>query len=273
VKVWVNGTLVDGDAPAVSAFDHGLLTGDGVFETIKTYAGKPFALTRHYARLQHSGRGLGLPIPDRTVVGEAIDAVVAANGVTEGRVRVTVTGGPAPLGSERGPTGPTVIVAAAPQPEWPPTTAVVVVPWPRNERSPLAGLKTTSYGDNVVALAYAKERGAGEAIFGNLAGNLCEGTGSNVFLVVDGELVTPPLSSGCLAGVTRAVLLEVADVVERDVPLAQLTEAQEAFITSTTRELQPISSVDGRELPTAPGPITAAAAEAFSALVARDMDP
>jgi branched-chain amino acid aminotransferase len=273
VKVWVNGALVDGEAPSVSAFDHGLLTGDGVFETIKTYAGRPFALSRHYARLQRSGLGLGLPIPDRQLVADAIEAVVAANGVREGRVRVTVTGGPAPLGSERGATGPTVIVAAAPQPEWAPTTKVTVVPWPRNEHSPLAGLKTTSYGENVVALAYARERGAGEAILGNLAGNLCEGTGSNVFLVLDGELITPPLSAGCLAGVTRAILLEVVDVVERDVPLSRLADAEEAFVTSTTRELQPISAVDARALPAAPGPVTAAAAEAFSAVVASEIDP
>jgi branched-chain amino acid aminotransferase len=269
----VNGALVDGDAPAVSAFDHGLLTGDGVFETIKTYAGRPFALTRHYARLEHSALGLGLPVPDRELIAAAIDEVVSANDVGEGRIRVTITGGPAPLGSERGPSGPTVIVAAAPQPGWPPTTEVAVVPWPRNERSPLAGLKTTSYGENVVALAFARDRGAGEAIFGNLAGNLCEGTGSNVFLVLDGELITPPLSSGCLAGVTRAVLLEVADVIERDVPLARLAEAEEAFITSTTRELQPVSAIDGVALPAVPGAITTAAAEAFSALVVRDMDP
>jgi branched-chain amino acid aminotransferase len=150
---------------------------------------------------------------------------------------------------------------------------VAVVPWPRNERSPLAGLKTTSYGENVVALAYAREHGAGEAIFGNLAGNLCEGTGTNVFLVHDGELVTPPLSAGCLAGVTRALVIQEVDVVQRDVVLSALGDADEAFLTSTTREIQPISAVDGRALPNAPGPVTEAAAKAFAALVGRDLDP
>ena len=97
-----------------------------------------------------------------------------------------------------------------------------------------------------MALAYAKERGAGEAIFGNLVGNLCEGTGTNVFVAVGSRLVTPPLSSGCLAGVTRDLLLELLDVVEEDMPLSALASAREAFLSSSTREVQPISAVDGR---------------------------
>jgi branched-chain amino acid aminotransferase len=272
-SVWVDGRLVSSDAPAISAFDHGLLTGDGVFETLKTVGGRPFALTRHCARLEHSARGLGLGAPDRATVEAAIEAVVRANGIAHGRVRVTVTGGPSPLGSERGPSGPTVIVAVAPMPHWPATAAVCVVPWSRNERGALAGLKTTTYGENVVALAYAHERSAGEAIFGNLAGNLCEGTGTNVFLVLDGELITPPLSAGCLAGVTRALVLEVTDAVERDVPLARLGEASELFLTSSTRDVQAVSAVDGVALPVVAGPITRGAADAFAALVARDLDP
>ena len=163
-------------------------------------------------------------------------------------------------------------MAAAPQVPWPDTSAVAIVPWPRNERGALAGLKTTSYGENVVALAWATERGAGEAVFPNLAGNLCEGTGSNVFLSVGGRLLTPPLSSGCLAGVTRALVIELTGAAEEDVPVGVLQDADEAFLTSTTREVQPIALVDGVALP-APGPLTRAAAESFSALVARDMDP
>jgi branched-chain amino acid aminotransferase len=208
--------------------------------------------------------------------------VVAANSVDEGRVRVTITGGPSPLGSERGTAGPTVIVAATPTTPWPPTADVAVVPWPRNERGALAGLKTVSYGENVVALAYAHERGAAEALFGNLAGNLCEGTGSNLFLAFGddapaglppGRLVTPPLSSGCLAGVTRALVLETTDAVEEHIPLDALLTAHEAFLTSTTRELQAIRAIDGHHLPAAPGPLTTAATAAFTALTARDLDP
>ncbi|HEX7166243.1 MAG TPA: aminodeoxychorismate lyase [Acidimicrobiales bacterium] len=271
--VWIDGTLCDAADARVSPFDHGLLTGDGVFETLKVYGGVPFAMRRHLERLEHSCKGLGLPCPDHGLLRDAMAAVIEANGLDSGRIRITLTGGVSPLGSDRGADGPLVIVAGGPLHEWPPSTDVVTVPWPRNERGALSGLKTTSYGENVVALAYAKERGAGEAIFGNTVGNLCEGTGTNVFLSLDGELVTPPLSSGCLAGVTRALVLELTDCVERDVPLAALADADEAFLSSTTREVQPIRAIDGRERPAVPGPLTTAAAEAFGALVARDLDP
>ena len=122
---------------------------------------------------------------------------------------MTYTDGSAPLGSGRNADEPpTLVVVAAPMVPYPETTSAVTVPWPRNERGALAGLKTTSYAENVVALHHAKGRGATEAVFANLAGHVCEGTGSNVFYVVDGELRTPTLASGCLSGVTRALLLE-----------------------------------------------------------------
>ncbi|MEY2475847.1 MAG: branched-chain amino acid aminotransferase [Actinomycetota bacterium] len=273
MRAWVDGRMVDADEPAVSAFDHGLLTGDGVFETLKVYDGTVFAVRRHLERLAQSAGGLGLALGSADELRAVIDEVVAANAVGDGRVRVTVTGGPSPLGSDRGAAGPTTIVAAAPQAPWPDTTAVAVVPWPRNERGALAGLKTTSYGENVVALAWAKERGAGEAIFANLVGNLCEGTGSNVFVGIAGRLLTPPLSSGCLAGVTRALVVELTGAAEEDLPVDVLQDADEAFLTSTTREVQPIATVNGMSLPDTPGPLTQAAAESFTALVARDMDP
>ena len=273
MKVWIDGTLCDESEARVSPFDHGLLTGDGVFETLKVYSGTPFAVRRHLERLAVSAAGFGLPCPPDDLLREAMAKVVAANGITDGRLRITLTGGVAPLGSDRGTGQPLLIVAGGPLPPWPPTTDVVVVPWPRNERGALTGLKTTSYGENVIALAHAAARGAGEAIFANTAGRLCEGTGTNVFVGTGGRLLTPPLSSGCLAGVTRALLLEVAGAVEDDMPVSALADADEAFISSTTRDVQPIRAVDGRVLPAAPGPLTTAAAAAFDAVVARDLDP
>jgi branched-chain amino acid aminotransferase len=282
--VWCNGSLRDESDARISPFDHGLLTGDGVFETLKVTGGKVFATRRHYDRLLVSAKGmeLGAGVPAEEVLRQAMAEVVAANAVEEGRVRITITGGPSPLGSERGEAGPTVLVAATSTKPWPPTSDVVVVPWPRNERGALAGLKTISYGENVVALAYGRERGAAEALFGNLAGNLCEGTGTNVFAafrsealagVPAGRLVTPPLSSGCLAGVTRALVLETTDATELDIPLALLATADEAFLTSTTRDIQPIRAIDGHPLTAAPGPLTTAAIAAFIALSERDLDP
>lgn len=272
-RVWIDGVLCDESAARVSPFDHGLLTGDGVFETLKVYDGTPFAARRHLERLDASCKGLGLPPADHGVLREAMAAVIEANGFQSGRIRITLTGGVSPLGSERGDGGTLIIVAGGALSPWPDSTDVSVVPWPRNERGALAGLKTTSYGENVVALAYAKERGAGEAIFGNTVGNLCEGTGTNVFVGIGGRLITPPLSSGCLAGVTRALVLEVTNAVEEDLPLSALADADEAFLSSTTREVQPIRAVDGRALPSVPGPLTSAASEAFNSLVARDLDP
>ena len=271
--VWVDGDLLPLDRARVSPLDHAVLTGDGVFETLRVYRGVPFAVRRHLDRLARSAAGLRLPPPERDLLRAVIDEVVAANGLVDGRLRITVTGGAGSLGSDRAAVRPTVIVAAAPPAAWPATTEVAVVPWPRNERGPLAGLKTVSYAENVVALAHARDRGAGEAVFGNLAGNLCEGTGTNVFVVVGGRLLTPPLTSGCLAGVTRELLLELVEAAEEDLPLGALATAEEAFLTSSTREVQPIRAVDGAPLPGAPGPLSQAAAAAFADLVARDLDP
>jgi branched-chain amino acid aminotransferase len=276
--VWLDGALVPVDEARISPFDHGLLVGDGVFETIRVYGGQPFAWSRHLDRLAHSAAGLGLPVPDRDTLHAAACAVLTANGHDEARLRITVTGGVAPLGSERGEHGPTVVIASSPLRAWPDSVRVVIVPWVRNDRGATAGLKTTSYAENVRALAYAHERGASEAIFANTRDELCEATGSNVFLVRDGAVATPPGSSGCLLGVTRALVLELADaagieVDESPLPVDALRDADEAFLTSTTREVQPISHVDDRAVPSVPGPVAAALSTAFNALVAQRLDP
>jgi len=278
VVVWLNGRLeAEGDA-RLSPFDHGVLVGDGVFETIRVYDGEPFATTRHLERLARSADGLGLVTPDGAQLRDAIRAVLAANSLREARVRITITGGLAPLGSERGDSPPTVIVAASAVRPWSSTAAVTVVPWVRNERSAVAGLKTISYAENVRALAYAKDHGADEAIFANTHDELCEATGSNVFVVRDGIVQTPPESSGCLLGVTRALVIESCaglglEVEEVPLRISALADADEAFLTSTVREVQPIASVDSHPLPVAPGPVTARLAAAFTALVADDLDP
>jgi branched-chain amino acid aminotransferase len=188
-------------------------------------------------------------------------------------MRITLTGGIAPLGSERGGSPLTAIVALAEQKLPASSVDVVVVPWPRNELGALSGLKTTSYGENVRALAYAVEHGGSEAIFANTAGSLCEGTGTNVFVVTGGRLVTPPLASGCLAGVTRALVLEWVGAAEEDMPASVLANADEAFLTGTTRDVQPIDHVNGVKLAAVPGPITRKAAEVFAMRAAESPDP
>jgi branched-chain amino acid aminotransferase len=272
--VWINGALHAPEDARVSVFDHGILVGDGVFETIKAVRGQAFALTRHLDRLAASAAGLGLPEPDLDAIRQGtLDVLAGAPQWDLARIRITYTSGEGPLGSDRGTSGSTAIVAVAEQRPFPATGDVSVVPWPRNERGALSGLKTTSYGDNAKALAYAHERGGAEAIFGNLAGDLCEGTGSNVFVVRGGRLITPPLSSGCLAGITRALVLEWVGGEETDVPLEEFASAEEAFLTSTTRDVQPIRAVDGTVLPAAPGPVTRKAMEVFATRGAADLDP
>ncbi|MFC0598706.1 aminotransferase class IV [Streptomyces palmae] len=271
--IWLDGALREADSARVSVLDHGLTVGDGVFETLKTEHGRAFALTRHLDRLARSARGLGLPAPDLDEVRRACAEVLAATPMPRGRLRVTYTGGLAPLGSGRGEGGPTLVVALAETEAGPDTTAAITVPWTRNERGALAGLKTTSYAENVVALARAHEQRASEALFANTAGRLCEGTGSNVFVVLDGELHTPPLASGCLAGITRALVVEWAGARETDLPFEVLDRAEEVFLTSSLRDVQAVSRIDGRTLAEAPGPVTLKTMRIFAERSAEDPDP
>jgi branched-chain amino acid aminotransferase len=275
MKVWVNGELLEHDDSQVGVFDHGLTVGDGVFETIAVRDGRPLAATRHLTRLVRSAVALGLPAPETGALRAAVDQVTTASGATDAVMRVVYTSGTGPLGSDRGNGTPTTAVLLGPLPDRPPITNVVTVPWPRNERGALVGIKTTSYAENVLALAEARRHGASEAIFANTAGNVCEGSGTNVFLVVDGLLLTPPLSAGCLGGVTRSLIIECCglEVVERDAPIAALARAEEAFLTSATRNVQAIRAVDGTALPASPGPRTQTAAAAYANLQAMNPDP
>jgi branched-chain amino acid aminotransferase len=275
VLSWVDGALVAPGAAAIRPEDKAL-SGIGVFEAIKVVGGMPFALRRHLDRLVASAAPLELPI-DLDCVHEGVAAVLAAMDRSEPSrrwLRITVTAGPAAMATTAAPRDPTVIVATSPMAPWGPTTSVVVLPWPRNERGALAGLKTISYLENGMGLRHAAERGAEEGIFANTVGNLCEGCGTNIFVVQDGELVTPPLTAGCLAGVTRGLVLEwVPGIVERDLPIEVLTTCEEAFITSTSRDVHPIASIDGRTLAEAPGSMTAEAMRVFAERAAACPDP
>lgn len=275
MTVWVDGELRDPAEAVVGAFDHGLLVGDGVFETMLAYGGRAFAVRRHLERLARSAAVLGIAVPPVEQIRSGVEAVLKGGGA---RVRVTLTGGDGVPGSEKGTGAPRLIVTATEFSGWPETADVVVVPWVRNERGALAGVKATSYGENVVALEYARRRGGSEAIFGNTQGHLCEGTGSNVFVVWEGRLITPPLDSGCLAGVTRELVIELAreggiEVFEENLKLRDLVEADEVFLTSTTRELQPVARVDGKLVANGAGEVSGRLRSAFKGLIERSIDP
>jgi branched-chain amino acid aminotransferase len=274
--VWIDGRMAGPDA-SLSVDDHGIITGDGAFETLLA-VDQPrrtaFAVGRHLLRLHRSCEVLGIQITSTDEdLRDAVDACVTA-APTAGIVRITVTSGRGPLGSTRG-DGPSsvIVIAGGPKPSYPPGAAVVVFPHPRNERGVMAGVKTSSYAENVVALRYAHQRGASEAIFANTRGQLCEGTGSNIFWTDGGRFHTPPLQSGCLAGVTRALLMEHLDCCEADLPIGALSEIPEAFLTSSTRIVQSIARVDDTDLRTVDGPLTKAAAEMLVDLIAADVDP
>ena len=273
MQVWVDDRLVPEEQARVSVLDHGFLVGDGVFESVKVLDGAAFALTRHLRRLFASAAGLGLSAPEESRVRQAVVATLQANPLPgPGKLRITWTSGNGPLGSDRVDAPGTLVVAVAALGPVPDSVAALTVPWPRNERGALAGLKTTSYAENAIALAHARARGAAEAIFTDGSGRVCEGTGSNVFAVLGGRVLTPTLRTGALAGVTRALVLEWTEAEEADFGPAELARAEEVFLTSTTREVQAVHALDGRELP-APGPRTRGIAAEFARRAAAGLDP
>lgn len=296
VRVWVDGELV-GPQATVRALDHGLTVGDGVFETCKVVDGQPFALSRHHARMDRSLAALGLPPVDRPRVQEGIDAVLSQGSMPFGRLRYTVTAGVGPLGSDRIDGASTYLVTAIGQEVPGPTSSVALVPWTRNERGALTGVKSTSYAENVVALATAKAMGHSEALLTNTAGLLCEGTGTNVFVVLDGVVHTPALSCGPLAGVTRSLVIEWLrqegmPVHESELPLSVLAEADEIWLSSSIRDISAVTALDvaegvtlasGAHLPAlpvvarvlgdGPGPVAREAVQIFGRRAAQTLDP
>lgn len=246
---WVNDELVPVTQAKVSVLDHGFTVADGVFETLLVLDGEVFARDLHLTRLAKSAAGLGIALPETNKLNSAIDQVLSAHKAMDfGRLRVTVTSGSGPLGSDRTNADPTLVVTISAQNNWPDSTSVLLVPWTRNEDSPLAGLKTTSYAENAFALEAAKSRGFSEALFCDTSKRLSEGTGSNVFLVSNGVVITPSDASGLLRGITRDLVINWSrdagiEIEQRDVSPSELWDAQELFLTSSTRDVLPITEL------------------------------
>lgn len=242
-----NGVLRPATEAVVTASD-GLSLGRGLFETLACYRGRPFLAAAHFERLRRGAEILGIPCPADDVFLHAFADALSANGFTEaGKTRLRLTLSSPADGSENW------WVEATPPPSHPATARVVTGPFFRNERSPLAGFKTVNYGENAAAQRHALAAGADETLFANTCGEVCEGTWSNVFLRVDGQWVTPPLSSGCLPGVTRSVVLEIfaelgLPVSESTLLVEGLDRVESAFLTSSLREIQPVAVLDGRGL-------------------------
>jgi len=273
LRIWLNGRLFDDPHQAtVAGTDHGLVVGDGVFETLKVTERGAFAVRRHLNRLNRSASALGLPEPDHGEIREAIDAVLDGRDFPRGKLRITYTGGRGPLGSEAAYGPPTVIIMLAPVDASPRLTSIVTAPWTRNEHGALAGVKSTSYAENVRGLGYAANNNATEAIFLNTAGHICEGTGTNIFMIFGDKVITPPLSSGPLAGITRELILEWSAVEQRDLTLDEARLADEVFITSSMRDVQGVERWDDQTFSRA-NTVTRAVAAAFAERSEADLDP
>lgn len=248
--IWHHGELHTAAAPVVSGADRGFLLGHGVFTTCGLVEGRPFALTRHLRRLTENAERIGLPAPPHAHIHHAIDAVSSHLGAVDGRLRITWAAGPDDHGS-------LLVSASSGTSHDQAAQRAVTLPWPHNERSPLSGVKSLSFGANLLGLAEAQRRGADEGILLNTRGEVCEATMSNLIVEVDGTLVTPPLSSGCLPGITRELLLEWAPefgipLRESALPATALASVPHAALTSSLRGVMPLSAIDDRPLDTGP---------------------
>lgn len=274
--ITVNGAVVEENAPEISPLDRGLLLGDGIFETLRIYAGRAFMLHRHMDRLASSAAQTGIELPANleALVSSEIDRA-RISGLHDAYVRITLTRGNG-LGLATQPSSPTLItiVDALPslQESWYSNGIYVTTASGRkNEFSPSAGIKTTAYLDSILAFREAALAHCDDAVFIDTQGHLSEATASNLFLVADGAVLTPPLDCGALPGITREAVLEIAGslglatISDRELPPANLSTAHEAFLTSSIREIVPVVRFDGRNIGAGkPGEITQRLMNAYS---------
>ena len=260
--VFLGGRFVAAAEARISAFDRGFLYGDGLFETVRIYTGRPFALTEHLQRMRFAAARIGLPVPHGTAWWQAMIAeLLRRNRLSrsDAAVRVTVTRGAAGAGllAPRR-SRPTIFALARRLPRelhvWQRVGVdVALLPFHPGLDGYLSGLKTTDYLTALVGKAMASERGAFEGIYQTRTGQILEGTTSNVFIMRRGVVETPSLRHGILAGITRGHVLEIArqagmPVAERTIRARELQEADEGFLTASTIEIVPIRSVNGRRL-------------------------
>lgn len=275
--VHLNGVMVAEDDARVSVFDAGLQHAVGLFETMRTYAGKFFRLREHVERLIGSAAALGLPpVGDAPSLEQAVRRTVSENNLSDARVRLTVTRGR--LGSAENPT-PTVIVTAASLTPYPPELyekgmSVAVSDVRQNETDPTARHKTLLYFPRLLALEIARKKACGEALFFNTQKHLAEGAISNVFLIKEGALLTPGLETGVLPGITRRAVLDLAPdegirTIEKTLTIQDLLAADEVFLTNSIMEVMPVVKIERHAVGDGtPGPRTRRLLERYAATAA-----
>ena len=279
---WVNGKLLPPEEAAISPLDPGFMYGEGLFETMRAYAtlrstsgGKVFRLPQHLDRLFAGADELGLTPPDRDHITNAVEEALAASELADASIRLTVTPGIA--GSS-----PTLVVLVRPLALPPPKRydsgcLAISVPAAQVSGTPLRRVKSLNYLDKLLAQRAAAQKGAHEAVLVDPDGCVVEGAMRNIFAVIAGQLITPPLSRGFLPGITRAAILEIAEKegiphTERDLPLTELYTADECFLTSSLAEILPIACVDENALKLPPpGPLTRALTQAYRGLVTSEL--
>ncbi|MEP9378974.1 aminotransferase class IV [Aquabacter sp. CN5-332] len=247
MKVWLNGAVLDADAACIAPGDRGFTLGDGLFETMQARDGVVLRLDAHLARLARSAAVIDLNLP-AVDFPAALAATLAANGLASGVLRLTVTRGSGPRGvlPPAAPV-PTVLITAAPlAAPAPPARLVIAQITRRNEFSPLSGIKSLNYLDNILARQEAAARGADDAVLLNTQGRVAETTIANLFVVCGGEMLTPPLGEGSLPGVMRAEVLRLG-AVERALMPEDLVRAEEIFLTSSLG-IRSVGEMEGRSL-------------------------
>jgi branched-chain amino acid aminotransferase len=266
----VNGDITPAEQARVSVLDNGFTFGDAVYETLRTYGGRPFHLDRHLERLRRSARRLAIAFEATdAAMARDVDALLERAANPESYIRIIVTRGVGDISYHFDRiVGPTVVIAVKPFAPFPAryyTEGVAVILSSVRRNHPLAldpAIKSCNLINNILAVQEAQKRGAFEPVLLNDTGEVAETASANLFLVRGGTLVTPPLDAGILAGVTRQIVLELAaaaHVPTREEPVAvkDLLGADEAFITSTLKEVMPVATVDGRPLGTGrPGAVT-----------------
>ncbi|MBS1869859.1 MAG: aminotransferase class IV [Actinobacteria bacterium] len=256
----LDGAVMPAAEAVVPATDEGLLRGDGVFEVLRLYGGRPYALEEHLARLERSAANLRLPIDLAAVRADVARLLGAAGGEPDpGALRIVLTRG-----------GRRLLLTEA-LPEHLPAIRLATVTYAPVRL--LDGIKSLSYAANMLATRLAQEQGADEALLVTPHGRVLEAPTSSIFWVAGGAVRTPPLSDHILASITRALALELGGAEERPCTLDDLHAADEAFLVSTTRELQPVASVDGRAIGApAPGPVSADLAARLHERILRDLE-
>ncbi len=269
--VYVNGRISDAADAVIPVFDHGFLYGEGVYETLRTYGGKPFLFDAHMKRLRRSAGMIALDVPgtDDEMMEKIRATVAAEKGIVEAYIRILITRGVGELTYNLAATPvPSTVIIVKPFPE-PPAShftegiALALVSVRRNHPSALnPRIKSNNLLNNALAMQEAIRQGAEEALMLNQQDEIAECSQSNFFIVKDGTVWTPPLTAGLLPGITREFVFEVGKdagvtVKEHTLHTADLWEADEAFITGTTREITPVVKVDGRPFGDGrPGPVT-----------------